>query len=228
MLWLWLCIGIGIIALVAVVLVSHFEVKGVHIYEADRQNIHYNIRALFGLVRLKLSVPILNFKGFHEGIVLGTKVDKVNANEETDMKEQITPQRAKDIYDHMKLLLRNVDDFSAWLSSSLARVKCEELRWHTAVGTGDAASTAVVSGLLWGVKSSCIAFLSQRICLVTAPQLNIRPEYNAAGFSTELVLILRIRHVEIVRSAWMLLLRIMRVKGGLKVWRSSLFASKKA
>ncbi|HHW10364.1 MAG TPA: DUF2953 domain-containing protein [Firmicutes bacterium] len=60
-----------------------------------------------------------------------------------------------------------------------------EFSWRTVFGTGDPATTATVSGLLWALKSSLAHRLAQRYRYISPPVLAVRPEFRAAGIATE-------------------------------------------
>jgi hypothetical protein len=60
-----------------------------------------------------------------------------------------------------------------------------EIAWRTRLGTGDALSTALGSGLLWTVKSTFSTLLQQRYRLSQLPQMDVVPEFEAVEFVTD-------------------------------------------
>lgn len=221
MLWLW--ISLAFVVVIVIVMVSYVEIQGVHVYRATHRHVRYDVRALFGLVRLSFNIPIFKFKGFDEGFELDAQVGAQGANDNiSDMKQQITWTKLKEWYALSKLLMSHVDDFFEWLMASLARVKCTEFRWHTELGTGDAASAAMLSGVAWGMKSTVAGAICHTISLHTKPQMNVVVKFNETIFSTQLIVTFKVRHVELVRVPWTLFIRICKIKGGLNVWRKSM------
>jgi hypothetical protein len=73
----------------------------------------------------------------------------------------------------------------------LRKVTCEQLSWGTTVGTGDAAETGVLTGLIWTIKSILLGIVAGYIRWDQSPQLEVAPQFNQA--------ILEIRFHSIIR-----------------------------
>lgn len=219
MLWLW--ISLAFVVIIAVIMASHLEVSGFHVYSATHRHVRYEVRALFGLVRMTFNVPIFKFEGFEKGFELDAQID-AQGTEDSSVEKQITWTKLKNWYKLSKLLTANVDEFPIWLKACLARVKCTEFRWHTELGTGDAASGAVMYGIVWAIKSSLAGAVSHKISLHTKPQMNVVVKFNETSFATQLTVKIKIRHFELVRAPWTLFVRICKIKGGLKTWHKNM------
>lgn len=67
----------------------------------------------------------------------------------------------------------------------MGRICRVEFAWQTHLGTGDALTTALGTGLFWTVKSTFSALLQQRYRLVQLPKVEVVPEFETVGFVTD-------------------------------------------
>lgn len=93
--------------------------------------------------------------------------------------------------------------------------KLIELTWHSSIGTGDAASTAIACGELWVVKSAVATWVCSRWGRGTkAPSISVAPVFGTARFYTSF-------HV-VVETALATLLRDARLRSAAHSLRSTL------
>jgi hypothetical protein len=200
---------------------SHITVQ---VYASRRKNndhIQVDVKALFGIVKLRFKIPILQFKGMLKGLDLQTQ--QTGTGVQKDGKTHITPQKMKESVHDLDQLIKHTFQFSKWVKSLLSHIKCNKLRWDTRIGVGDAAQTAVATGVIWGLKASLIGYICQYIRLETNPRIYVSPQFNDTHFSTEALCIANIRTGYAISAGLLLLYRIVRVKGGLKTWKNILF-----
>lgn len=180
-----------------------------------------SIRALYGLVRRKVNVPVIQFEGLLNGVTIKQKTGGFGAD--PDAKERYDFERIRDMFRDFRILAENADDLQRWTRRLLARIRCTEMRWQTRIGIGDAAATAVVTGILWGLQSSALGFVARYFDWRAKPELNVQPQYNRVMFNTELKCIAKIRLGNAIGAAIRLLLGILKVKGGIRTWQNILF-----
>jgi hypothetical protein len=126
-------------------------------------------------------------------------------------------------YDRVQIIVKNIFNLTEWTKDTLSHVECTYVRWHTRVGIGDAPETAVVTGLLWGVKSSLLSFVMSRICLKAQPDVQVVPQYNQQLFSTDLICKAQIRLGHVLMAGLRLVVRMLKGQGSLREWRQILF-----
>lgn len=208
--------------LVVLILLSDLEVK-VAVKRADEKDRWVlKFRWLYGLVRYEWLVPKMNFRG-REGLILRSKTVNEQVGETTqENKMKIDEAFVKKEYRKLKELIKNTFGISRWLKETLSHVRCVNLHWHTQIGAGDAMETATLTGLAWTLKGSLIGYLSNQIKLRTQPRLYILPLYNQTKWRTELNCIFKIRTGYAMIAGLLLLVRILRIKGGIKTWQSIL------
>lgn len=100
-------------------------------------------------------------------------------------------------------------------------VRCQQLKWQTVIGTGDAAETALLIGLLWGVKSSVSAVASRYFIMETVPQFRLHPDYAVSRLETRVTCILAFRLGEAILTTLRILLHIARGRHK-KKWQTTL------
>ncbi|MFD1708486.1 DUF2953 domain-containing protein [Siminovitchia sediminis] len=67
------------------------------------------------------------------------------------------------------------------------------LNWHSGAGTGDAAVTGRLAGIVWAVKGAMEAWLKQHISMRKTPDLKFVPSFQARQFTSELSCMVSIR-----------------------------------
>ncbi|MBP3964420.1 DUF2953 domain-containing protein [Paenibacillus lignilyticus] len=179
-------IGTGLFFLLLIIALSSPVVIRGHMKRiGNDDDAELRIRALFGLIHYHWQLPIVKFKGMSielkqemlaenaGGIDLNAKMSSVDAN--SIMKS----------IDKAHLLLKHTDDMLGWVRITLGHVRLTEWYWRTAVGTGDAMWTAMLTGMVWSVKTTSIGVLSQLVRLTADPSLVVEPVYQKPHFSTE-------------------------------------------
>lgn len=217
----WIIAGI-IGLLVILILLSDLEVEIAVKRAEEKDRWVLKFRWLYGLVRYEWLAPKMNFRG-KEGLILQSKTVNEQAGEKTqENKIKIDEAFVKKEYRKLMALIKNTFGISRWLQETFSHVRCVNLHWHTQIGAGDAMETATLTGLAWTLKGSLIGYLSNHIKLKTQPRLYILPMYNQTKWRTELNCIFKLRTGYAMIAGLLLLVRILRIKGGIKTWQSIL------
>ncbi|SFK92660.1 Protein of unknown function [Paenibacillus sp. 1_12] len=214
----------AVVVAVAALLSSPIRCRLTIVREAQDDDITFDVHGLYGMVKKRIAVPFIQFKNFVEGVNVETAyIDKKEHQLVSVKDEKITKRSIKESFDNALELLGNCFHFHEWLTATLTHVRCIQFDWKTTVGVGDAPETAVATGMIWGLKSTMLGFLSRFIKLDARPKLQVIPQYNQTKFSTEVLVKLQISMWFILIAGIRLLARILKVKGGLKTWRRVLF-----
>lgn len=179
-------------------------------------------RWLYGLVRRTFNIPTVRWKDYG-GLNIQEQISGRDGNVEKTKAQRIDREFIMREYRRLNQIMRGTFELSRWFKETLKHVRCRELYWHTQLGAGDAADTATLTGLAWSLKGSLVGLLSNYIRLAVQPRLHITPRYNEAGFNVELSCIFSVRTGYAMVAGMLLLMRIMRTKGGMRIWRSTLF-----
>lgn len=205
------------------VLSSQVVIKGHLRRFGHNDDAEVNITALFGIIRYTLKVPIIQFTG--TSVQLKEEVSKTSAGINTwkEFNEDIDADKVVSAVHKFKHLLQMTRNLTGWARKTLTKVRLLEWNWNTSVGTGDAMWTAMSTGVVWSVKTSIIGLISQMVKLKTQPKMNVQPIYQRTAFTTEWSCIAQIRFGYAILAGLQLLVRMRKMKGGVKAWQNILF-----
>ncbi len=77
-------------------------------------------------------------------------------------------------------------DYVKQINNMFRRFRIHYLHWSTNVGTGEAASTGIISGLLWGIKSTLVAFITKQMNILQPADISVVPEFERETIKTEI------------------------------------------
>lgn len=219
-------VSLGLLAGIVLLLwMSRITIKLLFSKEQDNDRLYAEFRGLFGLVRFRYEVPVARLKNLQKGMQFQTESEWHAGKKLTSKDDKLQINLQKIIRNHrkFKMLADHVFDLHGWIKEVLANVNCTGLRWKTDIGLGDAADTAVTVGLIWGLKATILGFACKYFCMKETPQVAVTPQFTQFRFSTELQCIFEFRLGNAIHAGLFLLVRIMKVKGGLKTWQNILF-----
>ncbi|USB35042.1 DUF2953 domain-containing protein [Paenibacillus sp. YPG26] len=183
------------------------------------------VSALFGLFKYHYEIPMLKFKNLKQGLQVKEKKE-ANVKQDEQKEDQTNIGKDKIDYwiDNWKSMLAATHDLKLWLNRTLREVKVRHLDWTTELGLSDAVHTAQLTGALYGVKYSLVGMLSYQLRLLVPPKLFVIPIYgNQPHFSTKMTCIAEIRCGYAIYAGLVLIVRVLKVKGGAKKWQNILF-----
>lgn len=220
MVWVWILLLLIVIMIVA--LLSQVTSQIVYSRNSEDDNFYVLIKALFGAFRFRYAVPSINFEGLKKGVSIdreeSTNIPVPDKNHHVTVDRKYIVNR----YEKSKELVGHVLGFNRWLMSTLKRTHCSQISWVTDVGLDDAAETAITTGMIWGIKTSILGILFNQIKLEAQPQLAVVPHFNHAQFRTSFECIIKIRLGYAMLAGLHLLVRIYKVKGGIRTWQNIL------
>ncbi|PYI54994.1 DUF2953 domain-containing protein [Paenibacillus flagellatus] len=221
MVWVWWIAGI-LVAGLLFFMISDVQMRFRFTRMEGDDQLWFDIRGLYGFVRFRFAVPVLVWRdgGLH---LKSEKVDRKAKELLSGQHMNITRDEVELFFRRTRDLLTHTDRLIDWLKGVLARTTCTEISWTTRIGLGDAADTAVTTGIVWGIKTSVLGYLFRYIKLEAKPVLSVQPQFNRMQFSTAAVCTAKIKAGYALYAGILLVFRILRVKGGLKTWRKVLF-----
>lgn len=210
-----------LIVLLVVVLCSKVTIKLDVVLRKDEYKVLAEIKMIFGLITRKYAVPFHLANG---GIELKKETVPVDQGIPLGSKEQKdSPSRTIRYRDYARALL-STKGFKKWMRQTMAAVHLMDVRWSTRIALEHAADTAVATGLLHGIKHTLLGWMSYRLIMEELPQIDVVPIFNGPPqISTELNCIAKISCGKAMYAGLVLIVRVLKVKGGIRSWQNTLF-----
>ncbi|TKC15804.1 DUF2953 domain-containing protein [Robertmurraya kyonggiensis] len=194
---MWVAIAVvAIILLIIVVLIMKISVIIDYYHGNDDDHLKITLKALFGLLRYKINIPVIKMDKDSPAIVVKENVEmKVGPqeNEQKKGKEKFTVDELLASLKDMKLLLKHVAGLHRIIRSFLKKVTVSKVEWNTIVGVGDAAYTGMLTGAIWTVKGSIIGLMCSLMKVQETPQIMITPDFNRSISQTSLKCMIHFR-----------------------------------
>lgn len=165
-----------------------------YFHAQDDDSLKIEFKALFGLIKYKMDIPVIKIDDDSAAIV--TKEKLKSGQEEKTVKEgrrKMTPDDLIKSFKDFNILLEHVVSLHKIIRRFLKKVKIKELEWNTLLGAGDAALTGMLTGAAWTVKSSVIAVISSYFRLQVMPQMTVQPHFQLAVAQTSFKCMLQFR-----------------------------------
>ncbi|MBP1999498.1 hypothetical protein J2Z69_000517 [Paenibacillus shirakamiensis] len=224
--WIWIGGGVLIIAvLLFAVMMTQIRLTLNIVKKNKDDTIIVEAKALAGMIKYQYEIPSIIFKDMQEGVVVEEKAqDNFIKRHHSEEKQNIDKAQVEDWRDKFRRILQATKDIKMWLFQTLRHVKVTHLDWTTEICLDAADQTAILAGSLWALKCSLIGGLSYLLQMETAPKLHIIPLFGLKPqISTKMTCIAQIRCGYAMYAGLVLIVRVLKVKGGIKKWQSILF-----
>ncbi|WP_339292963.1 DUF2953 domain-containing protein [Paenibacillus sp. FSL W8-0187] len=221
--WIFLAVGLVVllIVLLVVVLSSKVTIKLDVVLRKDEYKLLAEIKMIFGLITRKYEVPFHLANG---GIEFKKDTVPVEQGIPLHSKEQEDPSSRTIRYRDYARALWSTKGFKKWTRQTMAAVHLMDVRWSTRIALEHAADTAVATGLLHGIKHTLLGWMSYRLIMEEMPQIDVVPIFNGPPqISTELNCIAKISCGKAMYAGLVLIVRVLKVKGGIRSWQNTLF-----
>ncbi|KKK38367.1 hypothetical protein WQ57_09260 [Mesobacillus campisalis] len=215
--WLLLMLLFLILLLILIM----FSKASVHIdfyHGNDNDHLKVVVRALGGLITLRKEIPMIKVDEDSPSVVISEET-KTGPNETTKAQGERSFDKADllDSLDDIKALIEHVVGLHTHVRKLLAKVKIKKLEWHTNVGIGDAASTAIACGAIWSVKGGILAILSHYMRLVASPVVTVTPNFQR---STSQILLKCMFQITMGHAIWAGIKLVKYWKGGMPEFKT--------
>lgn len=175
MLWL------GLIFVIIVLLLCLSVQMGIcykRVQQQDHLTLHIGV--FNGLLLFQKEIPSLRLQS--EGVVYREQKERLfSLHDFKESKEQwnVTVKRMVGLWRILTRFLR--------------KINVRKLYWHSRIGTGDAAHTGVLLGVVYGLKGGVVWLFAHFLHLATQPTIVIEPAFTETHFYTEFECIVRFR-----------------------------------
>lgn len=162
-------------AAVIVVLLSEIKIRITLCREDKNDGLVITFSVLFGLINVRREYNPVGF------LLTEGAEKRARGNTET----------AK--LDYMKEYAGLAHRYQRTVKYVKSKVIINKFQWHTVLGTGDAAATGMVTGMLWNVKTLVSIILNLLFEMRRMPDLNITPCFDGTMLRVRIDCILSIK-----------------------------------
>ncbi|MBU5677530.1 DUF2953 domain-containing protein [Alkaliphilus sp. MSJ-5] len=173
-----------------------------------------NFTALYGIFRHTTKIPFVDLvKGQNEIPALEVKTEvELGKNERHigDNKSIVNIHEIEKIINKYRSLYIK---YKTLITHIRKKLIISNISWVTELGTGDAAETAIITGVIWTIKLGLISLVCNRYNSLDI-FVNVVPNYNIKTFKTSIDCIFRIKLGHIINAGLKTLL--VKIKDGVK------------
>lgn len=221
----WLIAAILFFLLIFSMAMSTVVIHGSARRVGDNDNAELRIKGLLGLINYHWQLPIMRIKGFEMELKRESSAENIGGKHNNTSTMNLNAEKLMQSLEKAQLILKHTDDLLGWVRTLLGHVRLVEWQWKTAVGTGDAVWTAMLTGMVWSVKTTAIGVLSQLVRLQGQPEVSVNPNFGETQFTTDGQFTAKIRFGYALYAGIQLMRRMKKVKGtekGLLGWQKIL------
>jgi hypothetical protein len=205
----WLFIILACIALFMILIIfSTIRIELSFFHRNDNTEMQITFR-MYRFIKYKIKIPLLQvdisdhkIKIREEQTGMGTKKEK---------KKKVTFAKLIKQYHSFQSMLAHVQGFYEIIKKFCSKIKISNLSWHSAVGLGDASSSAITSGALWGIKGFVLQLANTFFILKGSPSISVVPVFQVMHSETRLSCMISFK----IGHAILVMLRM------LKAWRQT-------
>ena len=200
----WLAIGMGILLLfILLILLSKISLKVTFLYSEMEKQCLFQVK----IWMIRYTFDILE-RIEKQQRKTGQKIEK--AERDGGIENKIMAQ-----LDSIGELIKMLQEIHTILKDFLKKVKINSWKWHSQIGTGDAASTGIVTGYAWGTKGMAAGVVGQYMHIVDTPKFEIIPVFQGKGFASRCELTASFRVYRAIKAGVKLLMFMRKQRSGI-------------
>lgn len=145
----------------------------------DNDHLEVKFKALFGIIRYKLTIPLIKIDDNSPTLVVDEKLEQGNKQKNImQNKRQLASDDLLKSFNDSKEILNHVIGLHRIIRKFLKKVVVKDIEWHSVIGIGDAAHTGLITGAIWAVKGSIVGIISNYMQLKEVPTVTITPNFQ--------------------------------------------------
>ncbi|WP_257346600.1 DUF2953 domain-containing protein [Pseudalkalibacillus decolorationis] len=188
-------IGIVVVILLTIILMSKVRISVIYGHQLGRDNLLIKAQFLKGLIHYSWQLPLdeTDVAGDNAQLHVQTKSEFGNKKKESQKDFTVEADTLIHRIEKVKEYVDSVYQLGRIVRRFFKRITFEKLLWESQIGTGDAASTGIFSGLLWSIKGSIAGFLSFTATMKVPPIIEVTPSFQINVVNTRFVCIFSFR-----------------------------------
>ncbi|WP_046946063.1 DUF2953 domain-containing protein [Bacillus cereus] len=189
----WLVIGI-VLLFILFILFSKISLKVTFLYSEMEKQCLLQVK----IWRIRYTFDVLE-RIEKQQKKTGQKIEK--AEEEGGIENKVMAQ-----LDSIGEIVKKLQEIHSIIKKFMKRVKINQWKWYSQIGTGDAASTGIVTGFAWSTKGMVVGVVGEYMHIIDIPVLEITPVFQGKGFASRCELTASFRIYRSIVAAVMLLI----------------------
>ncbi|WP_078391948.1 DUF2953 domain-containing protein [Shouchella patagoniensis] len=178
---LWILYGTTLfVALAVCILAIRVQISCIYTRQHKEDLLEVYVRVL-GMKVFELKAPIMELNLSNQ--TFSFTEEERNLGKEQVKKKKWSFSTIKKFIQKSREWLRHFPKFKHRAEAFLRKVTVTSFTWHTELGTGDAARTAQLAGMLWGVKGFLLGWVTHRLNWQAHNELAVHPHFQAMGFA---------------------------------------------
>jgi Protein of unknown function (DUF2953) len=206
----WILIILTIfISLFILLMISTLHVAIHFVHRNDNSDIQITMR-MYRILKYNLHIPLVQIDAQDHSIKI--KEEKQSSiGRKKEKKKKISFKKLKNQYLMFQKTLRHVQNLYHILVQFFKKIKISQLEWHSAIGLGEASSSAIAAGTVWGLKGIVLQLFNIFFRLKGTPSISVAPVFQGMHSETRLSCMVSFK----IGHAIVVMLKI------LKSWRKS-------
>ncbi|MCD8501904.1 MAG: DUF2953 domain-containing protein [Bacillaceae bacterium] len=181
--WYWWLMIIVLTLLMAVPFLR-LKINLSYLHDKDNDDLKIKVTTLFGLLKFRFEVPLIAIDKESPSIVI--KEEHHSGLGDSENTSKVTAKDVTKGIEKVKDFLEHIVGFHKIGKNFLKKVKVHHFSWNTVLGIGDAAHTAVLTGVVWGLKGTILGIISNYMLLKVRPEIHVQPHFQLVTSHTEL------------------------------------------
>ncbi|SNR87239.1 Protein of unknown function [Anaerovirgula multivorans] len=183
------------------------------IREDNNDEVNVSISLLNDLLKYRMVIPFIDiFNGYNNLLKAHmhgqAEVGDDNALADHAEEKGFNLNEMKILIEKAEVLYRNYHNIISYV---MKKIIISKVQWETKIGVEDAAGTAILTGALWGIKSSIILFFKNKFNLNNI-YVNVTPYYVSKKFAMTFNCIVTLKIGYIINTGIKLFL--IKIRGG--------------
>ena len=178
----WVTIIIGILLLLLIVIsFSTIHISIYFVHRNDNSNIQVNFK-MYRFLKYKLNVPLIMVDAQDHSVKI--REEKQSTLGKKKEKKKISFSQIKKQIHSFKQMLKHINHFYQIVAAFLKKMRVKKVEWHSAIGLGEASSSAIAAGTVWGFKGIAIQVLNAFFKLEESPNISVVPVFQGMHSET--------------------------------------------
>lgn len=207
--WYWAAAACFLAAVVAACL-SFVRIRIRYSRSGKLDQLIVIVHALYGLYRFNVEIPTIKISKTGLSYHVKEQAEATGAGPTSSKagKRLINLRSLRRLKLAIREILASVRELKGWMFEGLRKIECTRYRMDIRIGTGDAASTALATGLCWSIMGIATGALDRFIKLRTHPHGQVEPVYAGIELSVVWEADFRIRASAVLAHGLRLLPRL--------------------